>query len=537
MYLLGFLDDRPARSVVEGNNIVGSHVVSASVRIRWLFRFLAVSLAVVEAYLTRNTINPDSRSYLDLARAYVRHDWAMTINAYWGPLYAWFLALTLGLFKPSLRWEYPLIHAMNAILFLGCLAAFEFLWSGLIRHSEYRPARGNAIPLSPHALWTLGYSLFIWMTIGPLISVINPDLCVAAIVWLIAGIVIRLRATQDYGWAWRIGFGLSLGFGYLAKAIMFPAGFVFVLASLTAWRCWKTWLRIGVVLLVFLSVATPQVILLSQAKGHFTFSDTGKLNYAWFNYDLPYRNWRGVPQGSGTPLHATRKLHDAPAVFEFNGPIQGTYPPWQDPSYWNDGIQPKLDVRRVVKHTVERVGRILVMLAQPKSWLIGVVLILLGTDPRATANAIASYWYLILPCAAVLGAYALVTVEFRYLPPWLILLWAAFLFGVRLRGNFADTRVYRFALFASVVRDQARILSTGEYPRDADAGEIDHRARPRNRRRHHADEIFLHECEMGDACENEHQAQRITCGSLPSGKRWDARETKSPKNETRDAED
>jgi hypothetical protein len=236
---------------------------------------------------------------------------------------------------------------------------------------------------------------------------------------------------------------LSLGFGYLAKAIMFPAGFVFVLASLTAWRCWRTWLRIGVVLLVFLSVAAPQIILLSRAKGHFPFSETGKLNYAWFNYDLPYRNWRGVPQGSGIPLHATRKLHDAPAVFEFNGPIQGTYPPWQDPSYWNDGMQPKLDVRRVAKHTEERIGGLLGMLAQPKSWLIGMVLILLGADPRATASAIASYWYLILPCAAVLGAYAVVTVEFRYLPPWLILLWAAFLFGVRLRVNFADTRIYR----------------------------------------------------------------------------------------------
>src|SRR5271169_1346516 len=70
-----------------------------------------------------------------------------------------------------------------------------------------------------------------------------------------------------------------------------------------------------------------------------------------------------------------------------------------------------------------------------------------------------------------------------------------------------------------------------------DAGEIDHRTRPRNRRRHHADEIFLHECEMRNTCENEHQAQRITRGSLPSGKRWDARETESPKNETRDDKD
>jgi hypothetical protein len=67
-----------------------------------------------------------------------------------------------------------------------------------------------------------------------------------------------------------------------------------------------------------------------------------------------------------------------------------------------------------------------------------------------------------------------------------------------------------------------------------DAREIDQRARPRNRRRHHANELFLHECEMGDACENEHKAQRITRGRLPSGKSRNARETEPPKNKARE---
>ncbi len=412
-------------------------------RVRWLFRCLAVSLAIAQTYVARNTIGPDGRSYLDLARAYLRHDWAMAINAYWSPLYAWFLALTLGLTKPSLRWEYPVAHAMNAVVFLGCLAAFEFFWSGLLDSSAYSFARSEPTPLTRGTLWILGYSLFIWMTIGTLISIVNPDLCVAAVVWLIAGILIRLRAMQDDAWRWRIGFGLALGLGYFAKAVMFPAGFIFVLASVTELRRWRSWLRAGVVVLVFLSVAAPQIILLSKAKGRPTFSDTGKLAYAWSNYDLPIRNWQGDEAGSGKPLHPTRKVHDAPAVYEFNGPIRGSYPPWQDPSYWNDGIRPKFDARKVAKHTGQRIESLLILLTHPKSWLIGMVLILLWANPRATASALASYWYLILPGVALVGAYALTWMEFRLLPPWLVLLWAAVLFAVRTRSRFAETTVYR----------------------------------------------------------------------------------------------
>ncbi len=71
------------------------------------------------------------------------------------------------------------------------------------------------------------------------------------------------------------------------------------------------------------------------------------------------------------------------------------------------------------------------------------VLILVWARPRATAKALASYWYLILPGAALLGAYALTWMEFRLLPPWLLLLWAAVLFAVRTRSRFTATTVYR----------------------------------------------------------------------------------------------
>jgi len=75
--------------------------------IRWLFRCLAVALALAQIVVGRNTFGPDPRSYLELARAILRHDWAMVINAYWSALYPWLLAAALGVVKPSLRWEFP----------------------------------------------------------------------------------------------------------------------------------------------------------------------------------------------------------------------------------------------------------------------------------------------------------------------------------------------------------------------------------------------------------------------------------------------
>ena len=104
--------------------------------------------------------------------------------------------------------------------------------------------------------------------------------------------------------------------------------------------------------LAFVALATPQIVLLSLAKGRVTFSDTGKLAYAWYNYGLPLRNWQGQPAGSGTPVHPTRKLYEHPAVYEFNGPIRSSYPPWYDPSYWNEGLSPHFQLGTVARHVV-----------------------------------------------------------------------------------------------------------------------------------------------------------------------------------------
>src|SRR5438270_9586505 len=191
-------------------------------RLKTLFRIVAVALGIAETIAARNSIGPDSRSYLEVARAYLRHDWAMAINAYWGPLYSWLEAAVLAVTHPSWRWEYPTIHAMNFVIYLAAIASFEFFWGGIRRSESGLP---NLI------LWTLGYSLFIWLTVGYL-SMLGPDLCVETIVFLIARLVLRIKnnpETKQFVWL-----GVALAVGYFAKAVLFPMAFVFLVVLLMA---------------------------------------------------------------------------------------------------------------------------------------------------------------------------------------------------------------------------------------------------------------------------------------------------------------
>ena len=93
-------------------------------------------------------------------------------------------------------------------------------------------------------------------------------------------------------------------------------------------------------------MASPWILTLSNAKGRFTFGDTGRLNYAFYVNDLvnrPY--WHGEDAGLGTPTHSHRRLNAIPPVEDVFGPGPGSYPLWYDPSYWYDGVRPHFEWR------------------------------------------------------------------------------------------------------------------------------------------------------------------------------------------------
>jgi hypothetical protein len=401
------------------------------------FLILCALLGIVQVWITRHAMNSDGISYLDIGDAYFRGDWTAAVNGYWSPMYSWWLGLVLHLVKPSLRWEFVAVHLVNLIIYFVALLCFRFfIHSVLHALREGDEARGdNTVVLPDWVFLGLSYSIFLWaalVLIDP--AVVTPDLLVAAIVFLIGGYLVDLRIQESY---WRFGgFGLLCGAAYLSKAIMFPLGFGFLGILLLSGK--RSRRRVyGVLLsgLLFLMVSLPFIASLSKAKGRLTFGDSGRLSYtSLVSPGSPQTHWQGEPAGSGTPRHTTRRLLEHPPVFEFAEPVGGTYPPWYDPSYWNDGVVGHFRLRSQLRVLIQGARTYASLLVEQSGLLAGVlVFLLVGGAP--TRRAIVSNWPLIAAACLSIGVYALVLVRTRYVGASIVLLLVAILAGIRLPEN------------------------------------------------------------------------------------------------------
>jgi hypothetical protein len=381
-------------------------------------------------------MDPDGMSYLDVGRSFFRRDWANAVNAWWSPLYSWTMGLVLGIVNPSPRAEFPAASCVNFGIFVLALFAFRFLLHGLIVFPGERAADRkltDGAPLPEWAMLLLGYSIFWWVALQvetPWDT--TPDLAVLACLCWSAGIILRLGVERKLSWF--VLFGFVLGTGYWTKAILFPLGFV-SLAAVYFWRrsspAWGR--RMLVAGLVFLFVSAPWIILLSSQKRRFTFGDSGKLNYAWYVSPRTFwRNWQGAESASGRPLHPTRQLLRHPDLFEFDGPVAGTYPPWTDPSYWNDGLTWHFKLRpqmEVLAGTVSSEVRLL--LRDRPELVVGVIVLTILSGPMWPAGLV-EIWPLLAIAAAGLGLYLPLVENDRYLGGFLLILFLALLASVRL---------------------------------------------------------------------------------------------------------
>lgn len=148
------------------------------------------------------------------------------------------------------------------------------------------------------------------------------------------------------------------------------------------------------------------------------------------------------------PAHPTRRVLDTPPVFEFAASTEGTYPVWYDPSYWNEGLRPRLDLQQQIRKIATNVKfmySILLnvhavqlfenaheyVLFSPVLLMCLLALVYFGARPR-----VYSFWLIVvpvmLPAFAAFVMYALVYAEPRHLAPFVALLYT---------GGFAALRV------------------------------------------------------------------------------------------------
>lgn len=378
------------------------------------------------------SVGDDGVSYLDLSDAWRTHDWTTAANGTWSPAYPWLLAAALGLFHPSALWEPIAIRGVNLLIYIGAMLSFAFFWRELTRSVDRRSLSfGEEFQLPKRAWFMLGFALFIFFAAGFIgIHLVSPDLALFGAVFLVGAILVRIK-DGDVRWSTFGCLGGACALGYLIKTLMFPMASVFFVAAFLITRDKRrATVRLALALAIFVLISTPWILMLSRFKGRFTYGDAGRINYLWFasegfnDHGYPFP-WKPLP-GEGTPLHPMRDLLESPHIFEFKAPFRGSYPLWDDPSYWYEGAKVPFHINQQL-HTIARALEGYIHIIELQSALLVGTLFLLIAGKSWNKGAVSSSLYLVLPAVTALALYAIShgLVQNRYTAPFLPLMWAA----------------------------------------------------------------------------------------------------------------
>jgi hypothetical protein len=371
---------------------------------RFWFWALASTAGFVQCWSYRYWIESDGVNYLDVACAYLRHDWSAAINSYWSPFYSWLLAAVFLVVRPTPNLESTVLHLVNFLLFIGALLCGEFFLRELIRDRA-----DDSLP--EWALWSIGYSLLLFVSLFMNSAYLDtPDLCTSALVYLAGGLLIRIRSGRATTLAFVL-FGVTLGLAYFSKTVMFLVAFAFLAAA---------GIRRGTLLAAgcFAVVILPWIVILSHAAGHMTYGDAGSANY------IKYVSY------SGSPVHPPRLIANSPEVREFATPIRATYPLWYASPYWIEGLHPRLDLK--TQYTVLRNNfrYYLHLLTGQKEFIAGFALIFIGW-PILTGVR----WHLLLPSLWGFFLYGLIHVEPRLVGVFFFIFGMTLFWSLRVRSR------------------------------------------------------------------------------------------------------
>jgi hypothetical protein len=450
--------------------------------VSWAF---CLALAVIEAWSGQQYFDPDSISYLDMSDGLLRNDWHSLINPHWSPLYPFLIGVVARIAHPSARWELPLVHLLNLLIFVCALAAFEFMMRQVI--AILAPDGSDLqskLPLFQRAyVWELlGYSVFAWTTFFLAGSVRKalPDLCVVSFVYLDAGIVLRILSRQRIV-TWFVCLGVALGLGYYAKTVLFPIGLLFMLVAIcAAGGLRKAFLPAIAMVLMFFAITLPLVTAVSRSTGHLTIGEAGHLDYAWIVYGQPSEFYLSPPLDYrkdppnvihpniafyGDRLPVVRILHHSPDVLQFAPQNNATYPPWSNPPLFASGLQATFDFGDQIRTIGVSLKRCAEALLLPIPLTLAAYLVLFfrsAQNPRRW-RCILRVWPLFIIGIGGLGLYILVLVEPRYIASFVALLWIGLLCGVQYQRPKDSPRITNIATALIIFSLAAMAVGTAAY--------------------------------------------------------------------------
>ena len=385
-----------------------------------------IGVWIAQALAAREPLDANAVSYLNMADSYLGGTWHGLINGYWSPAYPFLLSLVQKLFRPSPFHHSLAVHLFAVFCLVAALVSFEYflsVFSAYRKQVSAEPSENDGEVISGDAVWLMGYSLFFWTTTfltPPYLE--QPDILVFILYLLACAQCMRLSYRQEW---WRYALlGLVLGLGYLAKAVMFPLGFVFALALLLQKFQWRAFPRLVLSTAVFVAVSFPLCLALTQSKGRLTFGDAGTVNY---------RHIMGF-EDEHLPLTIIPRPVAAPHVQEYSEILQlGTYPPWADPSYNFKGAPFQFNFRRQVNRTHVVLRDYFNVYVEKLGVLdCGLLVLIFWDGARLFAKRVWRHVVLWLPAVAGLAFYGTMRVEHRFLAGFTVALFAACIASIRI---------------------------------------------------------------------------------------------------------
>ncbi len=206
-------------------------------------------------------------------------------------------------------------------------------------------------------------------------------------------------ALPEFGW-WLLGYGLFLS----TTLSLLPATY-------TTPDIWVS---------AFTYIVAGLVLRIRIAGGGWR-----QLAFAITVDQVPQFFWQGE-NGSGVPTHSVRQLLAHPHIFEFASPIGGTYPPAFDQPYWMEGVRPHLRLPGLLRVLRQSAGTLFqIYQVQLEYAVLSLAFFFAAASRAAWWKLFRRQAYFWLPPLVACSSYAIVLVEFRYVAPFVLLLWLA----------------------------------------------------------------------------------------------------------------
>jgi hypothetical protein len=388
----------------------------------WAEIVLLAMSALFATLFTRGDQSMDAVSYFELSSSIHLHNWAAVVNGYWTPGYAFLLSIGRAIAHAGIEREWPVARFTNLLIFAFFLASAYILVKTLCPAATNTPleATDGNVRLSRTSVWIFSLAMAVELSVGAYdVTRINPDILVGALFLLVVAFLIKLGRHPSIWYYAAIG--LLCGVGYLAKAVFFPLTLILIV-SLCFFGAQRKKAVTGAILtaLVFAAIGGPYILVLSRSKGRFSYSDAGHLNYIWLVQGFPRPPLLPVVNGTVDLQHLGLKhpvhiLRTDPFVATFSGPIDGSYPPWTDASYWLDGVRVPFRPFDFIKRVLVNIKNLLAIVGSfPFSTGCLAALVFAGWKTTPWRNSLCRCWPAFLISIATFTIYMAVEVDIRY---------------------------------------------------------------------------------------------------------------------------